>query len=66
MCIYARTLGGTIYHYRDKSDLEADAIIQLANGAWSAVEVKLGGQARIDEDAKQHIGYLFFQRNLLN
>ena len=50
--IYARTLGGSVYHYRDKSGLEADAIVRLANGSWGGVEVKLGGGARINEGAK--------------
>lgn len=50
--IYARVLGGGVYHYRDKGGLEADAIVRLANGSWGGVEVKLGGAARIDEGAE--------------
>lgn len=49
--VYARTLGGDIYHYRDKSGLEADAIVRLKDGRWGAIEVKLGGKSRIDESA---------------
>ena len=49
--VYARTLGGDIYHYRDKSGLEADAIVRLKDGRWGAIEVKLGGKSRIDEGA---------------
>jgi predicted AAA+ superfamily ATPase len=40
--IYADSIDGNVYHYRDKSGLEADAIIHLADGRWGAVEVKLG------------------------
>jgi predicted AAA+ superfamily ATPase len=40
--VYAGALNGNVYHYRDESDLEADAIIQLDNGAWAAAEIKLG------------------------
>jgi predicted AAA+ superfamily ATPase len=40
--IYAESIDGSVYHYRDKSGLEIDAIIQLADGRWGAVEVKLG------------------------
>ena len=40
--IYAESIDGSIYHYRDKSGLEIDAIVQLADGRWGAVEVKLG------------------------
>ena len=49
---YASVLGGTVRHYRDKSGLEADAVISLPSGMWGAVEVKLGGAGRIDEGAK--------------
>ncbi len=40
--IYTDYLGGSISHYRDKTGLEADAIIHLNDGRWAAVEVKLG------------------------
>jgi hypothetical protein len=40
--VYTEALGGKVYHYHDEKDLEADAVLQLANGAWAAVEVKLG------------------------
>lgn len=51
MCIYAGKLGGRIFHYRDRSGLEADAVVSLDDGRWAPVEVKLGG-AQIDEAAK--------------
>ena len=40
--IYAESIDGSVYHYRDKSGLEVDAIVALADGRWGAVEVKLG------------------------
>ena len=40
--IYADSIDGSVYHYRDKSGLEIDAIVQLGDGRWGAVEVKLG------------------------
>ncbi|MDR3214675.1 MAG: DUF4143 domain-containing protein [Bacilli bacterium] len=40
--IYADSIDGAVYHYRDKNNLEIDAIIQLADGRWGAVEIKLG------------------------
>ncbi|MDD6302176.1 MAG: DUF4143 domain-containing protein [Bacillales bacterium] len=49
--IYADKLGGDVYHYRDKSGLEADAIIHLENGKWAAFEVKLHDSDRIEEGA---------------
>ena len=36
------SLDGKVYHYRDKDELEADAILQLPNGKWGAAEIKLG------------------------
>lgn len=51
MRIYAEANDGEIFHYRDKSGLEADAVIVLADGRWAAVEVKLGSK-EIEEAAK--------------
>lgn len=48
---YMRSLGGDVYHYRDKSGLEVDAVVRLRSGEWGAVEIKLGGARRIDEGA---------------
>ena len=40
--VYAESNDGNVYHYRDKNNLEVDAIIQLNDGRWGAVEVKMG------------------------
>ena len=40
--IYARTNDAQVYHYRDSTGLEIDAIVQQSGGAWAAFEVKLG------------------------
>ncbi|MDR2952656.1 MAG: DUF4143 domain-containing protein [Treponema sp.] len=40
--VYAQSIDGEVFHYRDKSGLEADAIIHLKDGRWGAVEVKMG------------------------
>ncbi len=50
--VYADALGGTVYHYRDKSGLECDAVVHLRNGSYGLVEVKLGGGAPIEEGAR--------------
>lgn len=34
--------GGHLYHYRDESGLEVDAILEFGGGGWAAAEVKLG------------------------
>jgi predicted AAA+ superfamily ATPase len=41
--VYAESIDGSVYHYRDKSGLEIDAIVQLADGRWGGIEIKLGG-----------------------
>lgn len=41
--VFSEALDGTIYHYRDKTGLECDAVIHLRNGAYALVEIKLGG-----------------------
>jgi len=40
--IYADSLDGNVYHYRDAKGIEVDAIIQMNDGRWGAVEVKMG------------------------
>lgn len=50
--IYAESLGGNEYHYRDKSGLECDAVIHLRNGYYGLIEIKLGGDKLIEEGAK--------------
>ena len=48
---YAQALDGDVLHYRDKNGLEADLIIKLRDGRWSAVEVK-PGNSQLEEAAK--------------
>ena len=40
--MYARANDAEIFHYRDSTGLEVDAIIQQNSGVWAAFEVKLG------------------------
>ncbi len=49
--IYTQSLDGNVYNYRDKSGLEADAVIHLNDGRWGLVEIKLGGETLINEGA---------------
>ncbi|MBR2684859.1 MAG: ATP-binding protein [Erysipelotrichaceae bacterium] len=57
MCIrdlrtYAERQNGNVYHYRDRSGLECDAVIHLRNGNYGLVEIKLGGDKLIREGAE--------------
>ena len=49
--VYADALDGTVYHYRDKSGLECDAVVHLRNGSYGLIEIKLGGERLIEEGA---------------
>ncbi|MFA4929009.1 MAG: DUF4143 domain-containing protein [Patulibacter sp.] len=40
--VYAQALDADLWHYRDESDLEVDAIVTAHDGAWAAIEIKLG------------------------
>jgi predicted AAA+ superfamily ATPase len=51
LCVYATASKGNVYHYRDNTDLEIDDIIELGDGRWGAVEVKLGN-SEFDKAAK--------------
>jgi len=54
--IYAQANDGEVFHYRDKSGLEADAVVCLRDGRWAAIEVKLG--AKEIEAAAKHLKIL--------
>lgn len=47
--VYAESIGGEVYHYRDKSGLECDTVIHLRNGSFGLIEIKLGGDKLIEE-----------------
>ena len=49
--VYAESINGSVYHYRDASDLECDAVIHLRNGSYGLIEIKLGGDKLINEGA---------------
>ena len=49
--IYAQSLDGDVFFYRDKNGLESDAVIHLNDGKWGAIEIKIGSEESIDEAA---------------
>jgi predicted AAA+ superfamily ATPase len=51
--VYAQANDAAVFHYRDSSGLEVDAIVQQYGGAWAAFEVKLG--AGMVEDAARNL-----------
>lgn len=50
--VFAEALNGKVYHYRDKSGLECDAVVHLRNGQYGLIEIKLGGDSLINDGAK--------------
>lgn len=50
--VFADALNGKVYHFRDKTDLECDAVVHLRNGSYGLIEVKLGGDKLIEEGAE--------------
>lgn len=47
--VFASAVDGQVYHYRDKSGLECDAVVHLRNGRYGLIEIKLGGDTLIEE-----------------
>jgi hypothetical protein len=52
--VIVNTIGGSVFHYRDNTGLEADAVIHLNDGRCGSVEAKLGNNS-IDEAAENLI-----------
>lgn len=50
--VYAQSLDGQVYHYRDSNGLECDAVVHLRNGKYGLIEIKLGGEMLIGEGVK--------------
>ena len=50
--VFTQVLDGEVYHFRDKSGLECDAVVHLRNGSYGLIEIKLGGDKRIAEGVK--------------
>lgn len=51
--VYAEAIDGEVFHYRDGSGLETDAVIALNDGRWAAIEIRLGSKET--EEAARHL-----------
>ena len=49
--VYAQAMRARVYHYRDNTGLEVDAIVDAGPGRWAAFEIKLGA-GRIEDAAR--------------
>lgn len=63
--IYAQTFNAELFHYQDYSNNEIDAVIELEDGNWCAIEIKLGANQidsaaakliKINKDISEHGG----------
>ncbi len=58
--VLAQALDGEVFHYRDDYGIEVDAIVQLRDGRWGAIEIKLG-EGQVDAAAQ---GLLRFRQQI--
>ena len=49
---YADALNGDLFHFRDSSGLECDAVLHRRNGEYCLIEIKLGGNNNIEKGAE--------------
>lgn len=58
--IYAESIGAKLYHYRDNNTgLEVDCIVEIADGEYGAIEIKLGSNK--EEEAVQSLKKFYEQ-----
>ncbi|MFU8802599.1 MAG: ATP-binding protein [Bradymonadaceae bacterium] len=48
--IYSQATDAQVFHYRDNTGLEVDAVVERADGCWAAFEIKLG-QGHVEQGA---------------
>lgn len=54
LSIYAQALNAKLFHYQDYKNNEIDAVIELEDGNWCAIEIKLGLN-KVEEGSKNLI-----------
>ena len=54
LSIYAQSLSAKLFHYQDYKSNEIDAVIELEDGNWCAIEIKLGLN-KVEEGSKNLI-----------
>lgn len=47
----ADSINGKVYHYKDATGLQCDAVVHLRNGSYGLIEIKLGGDKLIESGA---------------
>lgn len=49
LSIYADSIQAKLKHYRDSADREVDAIVELRNGNYAAIEIKIYSEDNVKE-----------------
>lgn len=52
LIVYASSLGASFKHYRDSNGMEVDAIIELPDGRYGAIEIKIASERNIEHGIK--------------
>jgi predicted AAA+ superfamily ATPase len=55
--VYAQAAEGVVFHYRDNTGLEIDAVVEAPEG-WGGFEIKLGGDDAIETAATSLLRFL--------
>lgn len=55
--IYGQANDAEVWHYRDSTALEVDAIVERRDGRWAGFQVKLGGERNIDDAAADLLSF---------
>lgn len=63
LSIYADSIDATLSHYRDSSGQEVDAIIDLPNSSYAAIEIKINSEKNILQGIKS---LKSFEQKMLN
>lgn len=53
--VYAESIGGDLYYYRDQNGVECDAVIHLDDGNWAGIEIKLGNTDEVIDTAAKSL-----------
>lgn len=50
--VYSSSLNASLKHYRDSNDMEVDAIVELPDGRYGAIEIKIASEKNIEHGIK--------------
>ncbi len=54
--VFSQLMDANVFHYRDESGLEVDAIVEVPDGRWGAFEIKLG-QGSVEDAAESLLDF---------